>query len=281
MFDFTKKEAKIIKTNKKIVDSLLEINLNNRNPKKGHLLWLSNAIADNNFILTPQGIGISKNGELIDGQHRLMAIRDAGYPEVEILVVTGLDPKARIYIDQHAKRSSTDMLKIVLDQNINHRMASLVNTHLKISEDDTGFSFKKSAFQKPSLDKIVEVMEKYLYQFQLIISAAGKLPRAGVLVGYFHYALKYDIDAALELSQQVNDGEKLVREDPAYRLRAFLLGGTKRTCYGSAGQLEDYKNTVTACIAHANGEKLAALRPSNSWEGLPKKTRLSVVKAKA
>lgn len=268
MIDYSVKSAHIVKSSKKLVDGLLEMNIQNRTIKKGHMQWLAEAIKNNDFHLTTQAIGVSDKGVLLDGQHRLMALKDAGYPSVDLLIVTGLSERSRIYIDQGAKRSTADMLKIVLNHSISHRMAALVTTHLKLAETKDGFVFRKDSGRKPSLDNVVEVMERHFDRISMLISAAGNLPRAGTLAAFFDYSLKYDHDSAIQLAEHVKNGENLTKNMPAYRLRAFILGGTKRTSYGSAGQLEDYKNTVTACLAHAREEELIALRPSNSWENI-------------
>lgn len=282
MLDYKKREAHILKANKKLVDELLELNINNRNVRKAHLEWIKKSIEDDKFILTGQGVCVSKEGVLIDGQHRLLAIKDAGYPPVEILVVTGLDDESKIYVDQHAKRSITDMLKIVMNQNINNKMAATITTRLKLGyNEENCFVFRKGSMQRVPLSDVINEMEKYSYHLSMILSAAGNLPRAGVLAAYLDYAIMSDLDDVVHLAEQVKNGERLLKDDPAYRLRAFLLGGTKRTSYGSVGQLEDYKNTVTACIAHATGEKLTSLRPSQNWEKLPRKQKPKVVKKAA
>lgn len=263
--DYSKKTTQIVKATQKLVDDLLKLNTQNRSIKKGHLTWIIDAIKKDEFHLTTQAIGVSDKGVLLDGQHRLMAIKEAGYPPVELLIVTGLSEAAKIYIDQGAKRSIADMLKIVLNQTVSNKMAAMVNRHLMINEGKAGFSYYKDGKKKPSLDSIVETTETHLDRILEIIEAAGILPRAGSLAAFLDYSLKYDHDAALELASQVNTGENLTKSMPAYRLRQYFLGKSKQTGYGSAGQLEDYKVTVAACLAHSNDEDMTALRPANTW----------------
>lgn len=275
MLDYTKKDAQIVKASKKLVDELLSLNQNNRNPRKTHIDWLQDAIKTKEFILTGQGISVSDKGILIDGQHRLMAIRNAGYPPVEILVVTGLDEKSRIYVDQHAKRSTSDMLKIVLNQEITNRLAAIINFHLKLKEKEGDFIWDKL---KPSLDEVVEATAEHSYIISLLIDAMGPLGRAGLLCALFHYAKRYDEDTALQFAGQVGIGENLERDDPAHRLRHYLFTRGKKN-YGGSGQLEDYKVCVTACVAHANGDKMETIRVSYDWKKLPEKHRMKAIRA--
>lgn len=271
--DFSKKNAQIVVATPKLVDDLLKLNTRNRNIKKAHLQWIINALKDDKFHLTTQAIGVSNKGVLMDGQHRLVAIKEAGYPPVELLLVTGLDEAARIYIDQGAKRSTADMLKIVLNKSISNKMAAIVNFHLMIKETKEEFVYRSGGTRKPSLDDIVEFMDRHFDRIVMIVSSLGGIARAGALAAFLDYSLKYNHDDAIELGEQVKSGENLTKLMPAYKLRAYYTGLTKRRGYGSAGQLDDYKNTVSACLAHAKGEDVPVLRPSNSWGNIKMKPK--------
>lgn len=269
--DYTKKQATIITADKDIVDSLLLRNTNNRILRKSVKEWIKKAIEKKDFVLTGQGIAVSSDGILIDGQHRLQAIREAGYPPVELLVVTGLDPKAMMYIDAHAKRTTGDMLKIVLDRNITNREASIVNSHLKIGENGTSeFVFNKG---RPSPQDIVDFMDHNKEFLSLLTSAGGSMLRSGAYCALLHYGFQYDKDRAVELAAKINTGEHLSRNDPAYKMREMVLSSHRKTTYGSAGQLADYKYAITVCVADALGEEISILRQASSWDRLPKKEK--------
>lgn len=60
---------------------------------------------------TGESIKIASSGELLDGQHRLMAIIKADKP-IEMLVVRGLDENVFKVIDSGVSRSSADVLAI-------------------------------------------------------------------------------------------------------------------------------------------------------------------------
>ena len=278
MLDYSKKEAHIVKANKKLVDELLALNNNNRSPRKSHIKWLQQSIADKEFILTGQGVSVSESGVLIDGQHRLMAIREAGYPPVEFLLVTGVDDKAKIYVDMHAKRSTADMLKIVLNQDINARMAAIINFHLRVEQGEEDFICPETK-RRPALDEVVAEMGESSYFINLLCDAMGNLGRAGTLAALFHYGRKYDEDTAIQLAEWVGTGENMTAEDPAYQLRNYLLTRAKRQ-YGGSAQLTDYKHAVYGCLAHAKGEKVNRLYQAHSWNGLPERKRAKVVRAK-
>lgn len=56
-------------------------------------------------------IKISKDNELLDGQHRLSSIKESGEPQV-LLIVHGLDKEAMATIDAGRKRTYADQLKM-------------------------------------------------------------------------------------------------------------------------------------------------------------------------
>lgn len=92
--------------------ALLEQNAEyNRDLRPSTVSGLADAIRRNEWIVSHQGIGVSKSGVVIDGQHRLSAIVEAGVT-VPILVTTGLDDDAFKVIDIGLKRSNADVLNV-------------------------------------------------------------------------------------------------------------------------------------------------------------------------
>ncbi len=73
---------------KAIVDSLLDGNIRNRRLNEGHMKKLSIDIKNGRYVFTGQPVIRDQNGYLRDGQHRLIAIKEAGYPPLPLLIVT-------------------------------------------------------------------------------------------------------------------------------------------------------------------------------------------------
>lgn len=61
------------------------------------------------FVTTHQGIAFDEDGNLIDGQHRLMAIAMAGSP-VQMMVTRGMLPSALTVVDRGASRTMRDVM---------------------------------------------------------------------------------------------------------------------------------------------------------------------------
>lgn len=91
--------------------SWLEANTNNRPLSDGRVTNLANAIRRGEWMLNGDTIRFSESGVLLDGQHRLAAIRDAGI-SVETFVVRGLPEKTFTTIDTGSSRTAADMLSL-------------------------------------------------------------------------------------------------------------------------------------------------------------------------
>ena len=86
-------------------------NTNNRKVSEKHVARLARDMTDGKWILTHAGIAFSSDGMLLDGQHRLWAVIEAGV-SVEMHVWLNVDPKSMMAIDCGKIRSMGDILNI-------------------------------------------------------------------------------------------------------------------------------------------------------------------------
>ena len=75
-------------TTKELVDTLLAGNEKNRKPTESHIKRLTMDFKNGRYVFTGQPIIRDDKGYLRDGQHRLLALREAGYPPIPLIVVT-------------------------------------------------------------------------------------------------------------------------------------------------------------------------------------------------
>lgn len=92
-------------------ESILERNASNRKVRTGHIKSLADAIRRGEWKLTHQGVAIGKSGNLLDGQHRLMAIVMAGLP-VKIMVSRDCDDDIFSVLDSGARRDVSDRSRL-------------------------------------------------------------------------------------------------------------------------------------------------------------------------
>lgn len=90
----------------------LKRNKANRPVKPGNVLKLKNDLQQGNFKLTHQGIAFDWDGNLIDGQHRLLAIIESGVT-VSMYVTYNCDPEIFKVIDSGSTRSANDVVKLL------------------------------------------------------------------------------------------------------------------------------------------------------------------------
>lgn len=98
-------------TPKRAQDILVSCNTNNRDVRSDHVNFLASLIESGRWFITHQGIAFDKNGRLVDGQHRLMAIVKSNM-RVPILVTNNLEEESYNYIDIGNKRNQCDIYKI-------------------------------------------------------------------------------------------------------------------------------------------------------------------------
>lgn len=89
----------------------LSFNEGNRYIRSTWVEYLANCIRNNEWQATHQGIGFSKSGMLLDGQHRLHAIIKADIP-VMMMVTYGLADQVFSVLDSGIKRTDADLTKI-------------------------------------------------------------------------------------------------------------------------------------------------------------------------
>lgn len=89
----------------------LERNGANRTVRAGQVAKFAADMRAGRWQLTGAAVQFATDGRLLDGQHRLHAIVDAGVT-VPLFVVRGLDPRAQDYMDTGAKRTLADQLAI-------------------------------------------------------------------------------------------------------------------------------------------------------------------------
>lgn len=92
---------------------LLALNKGNRKISEYQVERLTKAMRDSQWIYNGDPIRISSDGNLIDGQHRLIAIQRSGLT-FPFVVSTGLSPSASKTIDVDGKaRSSSDIMTML------------------------------------------------------------------------------------------------------------------------------------------------------------------------
>lgn len=89
----------------------LERNTHNRNPRPRKVAEYAAAMRDGRWLFTGDPIQFDTDRRLLNGQHRLQAVVESGIAQ-EFLVVTDLPGEAQLYMDQGAKRTAGDQMRL-------------------------------------------------------------------------------------------------------------------------------------------------------------------------
>jgi hypothetical protein len=90
---------------------LLERNKHNRGRVRGRIAQYAVDLLNGDWQVNGEAIKIDLNGQILDGQHRLLAIIEADTP-MRTVLITGLDPRSQETMDQGRSRSIGDVLKL-------------------------------------------------------------------------------------------------------------------------------------------------------------------------
>jgi len=106
-------ETKVIKVTPAIAREWLQSNTINRPLRRSVVDGYKSSLIRGEYVLTHQGIAFADTGELLDGQHRLMAISELpDHYSFQINVTRGLPVDAFKGIDQGLKRTHSDVLGV-------------------------------------------------------------------------------------------------------------------------------------------------------------------------
>lgn len=102
----------------------LEQNTNNRHIRPSSVNKYARDMTSGKWKLTGEPIQFSKDGRLLNGQHRLAAIVKSNKP-VKIVVMKNVDDSSVAFMDTGAKRSFADVLKMRGYKNVNVLASSI------------------------------------------------------------------------------------------------------------------------------------------------------------
>ena len=127
-------ESKVVSITPEMAKEMLEKNMaNNRKINHDTVRRYARIMKAGGWNLTHQGIGFDEQGELIDGQHRLMAIVMANVP-VKMLVTYGVkhtDGEA-LTIDMGRKRTTLNIMQISgIDDEVYRWTAGIVSAYMR------------------------------------------------------------------------------------------------------------------------------------------------------
>lgn len=239
---------------RELVDTLLAMNTNNRKLRKTVVDNYKRDLLSGNWHLTNQGIGVSCNGVLIDGQHRLEAIKAAGYPPVDILIVGGLNGIVQNLVDQQVKRSARDVLQFAFNVRVANQAPAICNVILR-----SVFCF--GGGYKPTMTELMDCVNDYCEEIETVVAKPKSMTffAAPYLAAFVLSCKNGHTEKTLEFMEAVEAGELLSKDMPAFHLRNLIVSN-RRNSGGMAVQKERFLKAEKAVSAHTENQKMGVLR---------------------
>lgn len=201
----------------------LKANQNNRPVRRRHVDFLAREIMMGNWQVNGQAIIIADGDEVLDGQHRLLAIIEAGKP-IRSMVVWGISVEAFKTMDTGAVRSGADALFMHLKdggvavvksaataaQICNQLDRGIFSGRVRLSNTDVIEYVKKY----PTILRCAETLQGYPHDTKPIPLGPG--------AGLYEMFRRKRSDAADTFMKNLYTGEGLTRTNVEYVLRVAL-----------------------------------------------------------
>lgn len=230
-------------------------NNSNRNIKIVAVERYARDMKNGNWELTSSPISFDASGNLLDGQHRLMAIVQSGCT-VKMTVATRCT--SSIY-DVNVRRTATDIYKMEDSGNLNFTISSMVRGKLMIVEN------VKHPTVIDTVDEYKANKEQYDLAYEICVLNKGankKVTKKGGICLACFAGIKagYDIEALRSFFNTVATGfpDAKYEASPAIALRNYLINIPRKS--GDSVVREQLDICSYALMCFMNGEKKLIIR---------------------
>lgn len=234
----------------------IQKNVQNRPVSKQYVRALVSDIVSGKFYTTHQGIAFDEDGYLIDGQHRLLAIIQAGIP-VTLMVTTGLPRGTVMGIDTTRKRSYANIAKLLGRPGETNKFAAVA----RIVE------FGPNYFEISTPGEQTEMVEKYKEALDFIVGYGGGIhglrvqTLAALVRAYYHESH----DRLIEFIDVYRAGVSYDPDDSAAaKLKLYMLSQGKKIWATAEGRMEIYQISETAIKAFCKRRPVKRLAKSET-----------------
>ncbi len=229
--------------------------------------------------LNAQGLIFGKSGNLLNGQHRLLACVRSNTP-FETLVTWGVEDAAFDTIDDCNTRSLADVLHIKGEAGSRFLAAGVrflweYATGQIETKDLRHGQIATKPLLEATLDKHRKITTSVKFYLMLKARPGGLLIPAAMAVGLHYLFALVDEKKADEFFSRLQSGLELTEDNPIYILRNRLIAGQKEASSKLTRSAMFYY-VVTAWNAYASGTYMKRLvfnadTPVPDIEGLPKR----------
>jgi hypothetical protein len=139
-----------------LAEALLATNTSNRKVSQTNVEKMKRDMRNGDWQIGTDAIGVSSDGHLLNGQHRLTAVIESGIP-VMMPVMRGLENRSVVVLDTGKSRTLADLLKMSGETRV-HLLASVIRAVLML-ESDGFYGSKMTA--TPSNSEGIEFLREH------------------------------------------------------------------------------------------------------------------------
>jgi len=214
----------IIKLTPELAELLLNRNPANRKINANMVDSFASDMAGRRWAMNGEPIIISDTGELNDGQHRCMAVRQSG-ATIDAILVVGVSRDSRTTLDQGRQRSISDYLS--MDGHADSKVLGAAANHLW-SYRNRGMLYKGGGTSRLGATKSEirqTVIDNPGLERSVVIAGRQALAIGGrAIVAFTHFVLSaQNREAADQFVLSLMDGAGLKSNDPILYARNRLI----------------------------------------------------------
>lgn len=216
-------QARMMTITPQIAEGLLARNTHNRAVRISAVDQYAADMRKGDWQVNGEAIKISAGGQILDGQHRLMAILEADTP-ITTLLITGLPVESQETMDQGRARSFGDVLKLRGEKQYSI-LAAAVRIVCLYERD--GIPFHLSGRRPaPTVQQLSRTLERNP-EIRASVTIGSKLNRpwlTATIIAALHYLFSSaDPVDAEDFFAKVTSGANIGPGDAAYVLRERLI----------------------------------------------------------
>lgn len=235
---------------------LLAANENNRHIRPTVVHRYARDMLHGDWSLNGETIKIAASGRVIDGQHRLSAVVEAGI-DVLMFVVEGLPEDSQDTVDRGLGRNIADALRLRGEVDVNNLGAGIAQAIVLRSDTPT-----QSSHAWPSTREALHYLDEHP-GIRASLAVGGRVRRAisypsSTATALHHLMAELDQDDADVFWESLASGVELAEDSPILRLRELTLrdvGAVRKMARSRRQAL-----TIKAWNAWRRGESMQLLR---------------------
>lgn len=215
--------ARMVTLTPKLAAQLLQKNTHNRSVSHPRVRQYAADMRKGQWAFNGEAIKVSADGQVLDGQHRLLAVIDADRA-IETVLITGLPNAAQETMDQGRARTLADVLKLRGEQSYTALAAA---TRMVCLYERDEVPFKAAFVDAPTVHGCLHTLEhnpglRDSVKLAEQLSRSALLPVSSVAGLHYLFASVDETDAG-DFMTKLLRGENLDRHSPVYILRDRLL----------------------------------------------------------